>query len=729
MELIFDNKATEFSADTHFNLHLEGAGRVSLYRRTSGTEWDFVADVDGDVIDVDVVCNIAKEVRMVVKNEPTMAEVTFGVVIEEKYEDFTIVGTDLILVSEAKKDSISSIKVNGGATLSGTPSPTSPATIISNQGRLECYDEELPKGYARLTGMVFNNGCYFKIDGFRLKSTDTLRISFTPTKACNLIGCYTTVDADNNYSIFLSTTSGSKYLRFGNGTYLSHVVGGQRYDVVVTPTGATGFASASTWSKKTFTCSVDMLVGTTSETATSDKFIGTIHGNIVVDGRLNLIPCRRTSDGVYGYYDTVSKTFYEPTVGECTGEDYDKTHIVVLEADGEDNISVRSINLNEGELEHIGYTSTGGTSNSTTFCGSLHKIRVRGGQKYTVSFGNLPSGANGVFINTWKTDGSWNARQAISSSGVLTYTIPDDIGWVNFTLYKTGGITIGADTWMQVELGASASDYEDYAFYGSANAEMFLSVGNYTDEMDVVSGEVTRKVGIKVLDGMESWSKGSNKSADGNSVFYFAINERANNDTSLKLMSSHYAFSGTISYSTLKKGCMSITQTTKNVYFEGGSIADLSAWKEYLAEQYASGTPVIVIYPLATEVVENVDPHTLPNPKGDFAILRTASVADLGMEVTYKKKAAEGPKLITFTVEGYDQPFTAEEGMNWIQFCASEYNVDEWTCSQDIDNVAVSYNFVVEFLSDDGQLPYGSDLVKANHHYTIYEDNGIGGGW
>ena len=43
--------------------------------------------------------------------------------------------------------------------------------------------------------------------------------------------------------------------------------------------------------------------------------VGDIIGNVIVDGRLKLIPCERLSDNVLGYYDAVSGTFYEPTGG------------------------------------------------------------------------------------------------------------------------------------------------------------------------------------------------------------------------------------------------------------------------------------------------------------------------------------------------------------------------------------------------------------------------------
>ena len=77
MELTFNNNTAEFHASTHFNLHIEGAS-ASLYRRTSGTQWDFVKSLNGNVIDEDVANNIPKEWKVVVSEGITMCAVTMA---------------------------------------------------------------------------------------------------------------------------------------------------------------------------------------------------------------------------------------------------------------------------------------------------------------------------------------------------------------------------------------------------------------------------------------------------------------------------------------------------------------------------------------------------------------------------------------------------------------------------------------------------------------------------
>ena len=176
--------------------------------------------------------------------------------------------------------------------------------------------QRLPAGYKRLVGLGFNNNTFYEITGFNLRGSDTVKFSFSSTAACNVFGCYTDSSAQDNYSLYLSTTSGNKYLRYNGGTYLSYLSNankGVRFDVTITPTGTYGMPDDSTWAEKSFTASANMCIGTSSSSTTSSKMVGNLYGNFEVKGRFKGIPCERESDNVLGYYDTYSKTFYEPT--------------------------------------------------------------------------------------------------------------------------------------------------------------------------------------------------------------------------------------------------------------------------------------------------------------------------------------------------------------------------------------------------------------------------------
>lgn len=171
----------------------------------------------------------------------------------------------------------------------------------------------LPAGYKRLTGIIMSAATYYVFTGFRLTGADTLRVSFKVDRACNVLGCYTTTAAQTNYSLYASTSSGAKYLRYNGSTYASAVTVNTRYDVVITPTGASGLPGSGSWAEKTFTAESDFLIGSTSVGATSSKFDGTMYGEVVVDGRLRAIPVEKISDGTIGYYETHTKAFIAPT--------------------------------------------------------------------------------------------------------------------------------------------------------------------------------------------------------------------------------------------------------------------------------------------------------------------------------------------------------------------------------------------------------------------------------
>jgi hypothetical protein len=102
MEFIKTNNGyiAEYSATPHFNLHIEGGGRVMLYKRTSGSHGDLIASIPSNVVDVDIAVNIPATYTIVLTERPqgvtiTTAdgEVINAVIPEESpsgYEEFEL---------------------------------------------------------------------------------------------------------------------------------------------------------------------------------------------------------------------------------------------------------------------------------------------------------------------------------------------------------------------------------------------------------------------------------------------------------------------------------------------------------------------------------------------------------------------------------------------------------------------------------------------------------------
>ena len=181
----------------------------------------------------------------------------------------------------------------------------------------EWEGQAIPAGYRQIAGIVMNAATYYRITDFSLHGSDTVRVSIAAEASCNVFGCYTTASAEDNYSLYVSTANNAKYMRYDGGTYKSQWRNqdfGERFDLVITPTGSSGFPGTQddTWTEASFEGSSDMCIGSTSPSATSSKFKGTFFGAFVVDGRFEGIPCERESDGKVGYYDRISRQFYEP---------------------------------------------------------------------------------------------------------------------------------------------------------------------------------------------------------------------------------------------------------------------------------------------------------------------------------------------------------------------------------------------------------------------------------
>ena len=128
-------------------------------------------------------------------------------------------------------------------------------------------------------------------------------------------------------------------------------------------------------------------------------------------------------------------------------------------------------------------------------------------------------------------------------------------------------------------------------------------VGDYADSYDATTNKITRRVGVKVLDGTETgWSYSA-----GN-VLKLTFNDKLSGKTTM--ISSHFKYNSEGSSTSITNeqfGCG--TGTSKTVYFRNDTTTSLTMWEQYLAAQYAAGTPVVVYYPLATPVEESMPPR------------------------------------------------------------------------------------------------------------------------
>lgn len=492
----------------------------------------------------------------------------------------TVTGNAPLTLANAVARAIHSLTQTGLCTQADTPTPTAPVDILCNNGALRY---------------------------------GALGINLLDQSAANVVLGYYVAKADGEVRPSLPNFMFAKYMPVEPGkTYVAYgraKSGGDLSDY----NRIAWYDSAKTWIKGADYIQNRVSVVTAPENAAYARF------SVNPSGTSTAIVTQEIVDSYNWMFaeGTAEITPFVPFVGG------------VKPVGTPEVLTVSGKNLNSGTIENKGYTSAGGESTSTTFAGTLCKIRTQEGEKFTVSWGGFPDGVSGVFINTWKTDGTWNARQAISASKSLTYTIGEGIGLVNFTLYKTGGITIGEDAWMQVEYGTEATEYKPFVEPQTASVPMLLSVGDYKDEAEIINGIKTGKVGVKVFDGTETIGTS-------NACFTIAINDRVTSKTAL--LCSHFPYSSKTSSKT--DDCTIISFSSTNIGFRFDACADETALAAWLAEQYAAGTPVIVVYPLAEETTESVAGQALHTVAGTNTVSVTAEVSPVALSCEYYQAEA-----------------------------------------------------------------------------------------
>lgn len=197
-----------------------------------------------------------------------------------------------------------------------------------------------------------------------------------------------------------------------------------------------------------------------------------------------------------------------------------------------------------------------------------------------------------------------------------------------FTNQGTGTFTAGNPVNdVEIHTEGTVETIND-AFTNQYEVEDYLLGINstYKDEQMLVLNvatpylQVTRKVGVKVLDGTEDWGEISNGRG-----YWFPMGVLQETYTNVIGLCSHFDFymwdDNTVPMPVNKFGFnknSSTGLTNGNVTFRPDLTvySTVDVWKQYLADQYTAGTPVTILYPLATPTMET---------KGDISAFKTTN--------------------------------------------------------------------------------------------------------
>ncbi len=311
-----------------------------------------------------------------------------------------------------------------------------------------------------------------------------------------------------------------------------------------------------------------------------------------------------------------------------------------------------SKNLFDGQWEYGNIDSSGPIGNAFQYVRSVNFIPVSPSTQYMLSTNNeaalgyvsqfytLEYDSSKKFIANTRTPRNDVVR---STNGALMTTAAStayikvfyysaqkdyttDTSQFNFQIEK-GSIKTEYHPHGEVYVDGEVETIGDSANH-TATVATLLGVGDYRDTQNINTGAITRRVGVKVFDGTESWTYSSTIVSE-HKTFLFYIDDSDINNNYAPISNSYKGLIGSTSFGNMKNNTFKHGSSSQNYYFVDDRFDNVNDFKAYLAEQYAAGTPVIVIYPLKTPTTESVAGQTMTTAPVDN---RTGGVT--GMTIT-----------------------------------------------------------------------------------------------
>lgn len=358
-----------------------------------------------------------------------------------------------------------------------------------------------------------------------------------------------------------------------------------------------------------------------------------IQNNVLV---CSLLPAKRNSDNVLGLYDIVSGTFLTNAgtgnfvAGPALGNIYCDGLTETLRISTKNLYDVNAVT----EGKYIGVNGVIGDDNNACYS---DLIKVKSGQQYTFSgiCGNIGIESNYKRIHGY-IDGVWDSqimqRLVLKNQPYsITFTIPQNVNGIRISCWKD-------DTKRIVELGSSATTYVDYN-NSTATTEMLLKLGDYVDSQDILNGIVNRQLGIQTLTGDETWTWLANSQWKAR-VSLPTISW--SQETAAPILSNQFIARAWNDYDQTQPYFSLMGATTnRRMAFAvnwNSNITSLEDWQQWLQDQYNNGTPVIVVYPLATPTTESVTLQPMSVVDGDNTLeITQTSLPGLELEAEYKR--------------------------------------------------------------------------------------------
>ena len=568
--------------------------------------------------------------------------------VYENYRDIIATGNDIINITKAKANSLNYLKAFG-----------------------KCEQRRLPVGYQQVE-YIESTGTQWIDTGLKMYNNSEIELCFSfdnIPENCSIFGSRLS-GTTNNFEIASSLPNFPLYLDFGSyytsrASYNNAVINTKYICTISKSLRAIYDENRTLLTRNTNLISADNVtpynarIFDTVGGFSANKLKGKVYYcKIWENGVLvrNMIPCKNPSN-VVGMYDTVNKVFYTNAgTGTFTaGAEIvptPSTPIPIWCNNGELKVSPNLFDKNN--LNYIaGYLTVNGNKIESSSKTDTYYIECNPNTTYTLQREKVKTSGQVFRFASYSEVPTYNNQFTGMVGGLtddltLTITTGANDKYLAFSI----GNVLHSDTEyidkVQIEQGSTATQYRPYrqihtdgttetikdSLNNTATAENLLSAGIYKDVQEVISGSVTRNVGIKVLNGTENWQYHSY----GTNSYQLVFNLTAIPQDKVITCSTHFK-----SYSydnrTNPETNMLYLHPSAGIILRNSTFPTVDDFKQWLADQYANGTPVIVVYPLATPTTETVTAQPMNIQKGTNIIeVAEASLNDLELEAKYKGK-------------------------------------------------------------------------------------------
>ncbi len=247
--------------------------------------------------------------------------------------------------------------------------------------------------------------------------------------------------------------------------------------------------------------------------------------------------------------------------------------------------------------------------------------------KYTLTVNRVASQTATVNVRI----NLFNANNVIQSQTVIPITpetteftyevdIPDGISYVRISTNPAMITITDFRNSKPIYTDGEVETIADSANH-TATVATLLGVGDYRDTQNINTGAITRNVGVKVLNGTENWTYNAEQSRFITNVSNLVVATAR----TLPFVCTHYQ----VTYRSTTAPGYIYNSSNKQQIMITDAHTSVENWTQWLADQYANGTPVIIVYPLATPTTETVAGQTMTTAPVNN---RTGGVA--GMTIT-----------------------------------------------------------------------------------------------